>query len=148
MAPNFTLPDQTGKLHTLTQYRGQWVLVYFYPKDDTPGCTIEACNLRDHFLAYRERNIVILGISKDSVHSHAKFVKKYTLPFTLLADETGKVCEAYHVWNWKRMFGKTFLGINRTSFLIDPAGNIAKQYENVKPDEHASEVLDDVAKLQ
>lgn len=134
VAPDFTLPDQEGKMHTLSNYRGQFVLIYFYPKDDTPGCTKEACMLRDHFLQFQSLKVKVFGISTDSVKSHAKFAEKYKLPFTLLADEEKKVVEAYGVYP----------GINRESFLVNPEGKIAKIYEKVKPEEHAQEVLRDL----
>lgn len=143
-APAFTLPDHTGQLHNLADYAGQWVLIYFYPKDDTPGCTTEACSLRDNLPKFAGLNAQVIGISADSVKSHAKFVKKYGLPFTLLADEDKKVCMAYDVWGEKKFMGRTFMGIKRNSFLIDPSGKVAKIYENVKPAEHAAQVLADI----
>jgi peroxiredoxin Q/BCP len=147
-APSFSLPDHTGQLHNLTDYAGQWVLIYFYPKDDTPGCTTEACSLRDNLPKFKGLNAVVLGISADSVKSHAKFVAKYGLPFTILADQDKAVCEAYGVWGEKSMFGKWFMGIRRESFLIDPSGKVAKIYEHVKPQEHAQQVLADLQALQ
>lgn len=146
-APDFSLVDQTGETHTLHQYHGHWVLLYFYPKDDTPGCTTEACSIRDSLPKFTTNHIVVLGVSKDSVASHARFAQKYGLPFTLLADEAGAACETYGVWGGKSFMGKKFLGIHRTSFLIDPAGKIAKIYENVKPAKHVAEVLADIAQL-
>ncbi|TSC89133.1 MAG: peroxiredoxin Q/BCP [Parcubacteria group bacterium Gr01-1014_3] len=134
MIPNFSLPDQTSKIHNLKDYKGQWVLVYFYPKDDTPGCVKEACAIRDNFPAFKKLGIQVFGISADSVKSHAKFAEKYDLPFTLLADEDKKVV-------------KEWGGIARTSFLIDPKGKVAKVYEKVKPETHAEEVLADLSKL-
>ena len=144
LAPDFTLPDQAGIAHTLTEYRGQWVLLYFYPKDDTPGCTKEACSIRDAFPDFRALDMVVLGVSADSVKSHDKFVKKYDLPFTLLADEEKTVVNLYGVWAKKKFMGREYLGILRSSFLIDPAGKIAKIYENVKPELHAAEVLEEL----
>ena len=130
-APEFTLPDQDGKEHSLKEYRGAWVLLYFYPKDDTPGCTKEACAIRDDFPDFGAQKARVLGVSTDSVASHKKFAEKYSLPFTLLADEKKEVVGLY--------------GVSlRTSFLINPEGVIAKIYENVKPEVHAKEVLQDL----
>ena len=143
-APDFSLPDQDGVTHTLAQYRGSWVLLYFYPKDDTPGCTKEACMIRDSFPNFRSLSITVLGVSADSVKSHKKFAEKYTLPFTLLADENKEVVNRYHVWAPKKFMGREFLGVLRTSFLIDPKGAIYKIYDSVKPAEHAAEVLNDL----
>ena len=146
-APSFSLFDQNGKIHKLSDYKGKYVLLYFYPKDDTPGCTIEACTLRDNWNQFKKAKLNVLGISVDNVKSHDKFVKKYNLPFTLLADEEKKVVNAYGVWGPKTFMGKLFQGTARSSFLIDPKGKIAKIYEKVKPDEHAEEVLKDWAEL-
>lgn len=146
-APDFSLPDQDGNIHKLSDYQGQWVLVYFYPKDDTPGCTTEACTLRDNFPAFQKLNVQVLGISVDSQNSHNKFVRKYHLPFTLLADEDKKVVEQYGVWQEKSMYGRQYMGTMRSSYLIDPSGKIAKVYEKVKPATHAEEVLEDVKEL-
>lgn len=142
-APDFTLPDQEGKSHSLSAQKGKWVLLYFYPKDDTPGCTQEACTIRDQFPAFKTLDIVVFGVSVDSVKSHAKFVEKYKLPFPLLADEEKTVVHAYGVWGKKKFMGREYMGISRTSFLIDPDGKITKVYENVKPLVHAQEVLAD-----
>lgn len=147
LAPAFSLPDQSGQLHSLKDYRGQWTLIYFYPKDDTPGCTTEACGLRDNFPKFKKLQAVVLGISVDTVKSHQKFVTKYQLPFTLLADEDKTVVKKYGVWQKKKFMGREFMGIVRTSFLINPQGKIAKIYESVKPDEHAEEVLGDLRVL-
>ncbi len=143
-APEFMLPDQDGKSHKLSDYKGQWVLLYFYPKDDTPGCTKEACSLRDTLPRFGELKAVVLGMSADSVARHKKFADKYQLPFTLLADEDKVVLHAYGVWGEKKFMGRTFMGINRMSFLIKPDGTIAKVYEKVKPAEHAKEVIADL----
>ncbi len=143
-APDFTLADQEGAMHTLSQYQGQWVLLYFYPKDDTPGCTKEACMIRDAFPDFRALDIVVLGVSVDAVKSHKKFVEKYELPFTLLADEEKTVVNLYHVWAKKKFMGREYMGTLRMSFLIDPKGTIAKVYEDVKPAAHAAEVLADI----
>ena len=147
-APTFSLPDQSGKIHKLSDYKGKYVLLYFYPKDDTPGCTTEACTIRDAWSKFKKAKLVVLGVSVDSVKSHDKFVKKYDLPFTLLADEDKKVVHAYNVWGPKTFMGKLYQGTARSSFLIDPKGKIAKIYEKVKPDKHAEEVLKDLAALQ
>jgi peroxiredoxin Q/BCP len=146
-APEFSLPDQNGQPRTLADFLGQWVVLYFYPKDDTPGCTKEACSFRDGFARFKWAGIVVLGVSADSVRKHAKFVEKYELPFLLLADESKIVVEQYGVWAKKKFMGREYMGILRTTFLIDPAGKIAKIYENVKPEEHAEEVLSEVLRL-
>ncbi len=143
-APDFELLDQDGKSHKLSDYKGNFVLIYFYPKDDTPGCTKEACMLRDDFPSFKKIKAKILGISADSVKSHKKFAEKYNLPFTLLSDEKREVLKKYGAIKEKSMFGKTFLGIQRMSYLIDKEGNVAKVYENVKPAVHAEEVLEDL----
>ncbi|MDO8565507.1 MAG: thioredoxin-dependent thiol peroxidase [bacterium] len=143
-APDFTLPDQDGKTHKLSQYKGKWVLLYFYPKDDTPGCTIEACTIRDQFQDFKKIKAVVLGVSKDSVESHRKFADAYKLPFTLLSDEDKKVIKKYGVWGEKNMMGRKYMGVKRMSYLIGPDGKIKKVYENVKPPKHASEVLKDL----
>lgn len=144
-APEFSLFDECGQERFLKDYAGSWVLLYFYPKDDTPGCTKEACGIRDSFAEYKKQGIVVLGVSPDSVKSHAKFVVKYSLPFTLLADEEKSVATSYGVWAKKKFMGREYMGVLRTSFLIDPAGCVRKIYEAVKPEEHAAEVLRDVA---
>lgn len=146
-AKNFTLPDQEGKLHILKEYIGQWVVLYFYPKDDTPGCTVEACQFRDTFPQFKRSQAVVFGVSVDVVKKHAKFATKYELPFTLLSDEEKRVVELYGVWAKKKFMGREYMGILRTTFLINPAGKIAKIYENVKPDGHAEEVLKDINEL-
>ena len=147
-APAFSLPDQKGKIHKLSDYLGQYVLIYFYPKDDTPGCTKEACMIRDVFPDFKKTKSKVLGISVDSVESHKKFAEKYKLPFTLLSDENKKVVEKYGVWQEKSMFGKKYMGTMRTSFLVDPNGKIVKIYEKVKPEIHAEEVLKDLKELK
>lgn len=146
-APDFELPDQDGKIHKLSDYQGQKILVYFYPKDNTPGCTIEACQIRDDFPKFNSIKAEVLGISTDSVESHQKFAQKHSLPFTLLADANKEVVKAYNVYKPKKFLGKEFLGTQRTSFLIDGGGKIAKIYEKVKPALHAKEVLRDLANL-
>jgi len=147
-APDFTLADQNGDTHTLSAHKGKWVLLYFYPKDDTPGCTKQACAIRDNFPTFSEMNCVVYGISVDGEKSHKKFEEKYELPFTLLADTEKEVVRAYGVWKPKKFMGKEFLGTQRTSFLINPEGNIVKIYENVKPELHATEVLEDLKTMQ
>ncbi len=147
-AKNFALPDQNGKEHTLKQYLGQWVILYFYPKDDTPGCTVEACSFRDNFAALKRAGIVVLGISTDPVKKHAKFVEKYQLPFTLLSDEEKRVVMLYDVWGKKKLMGREYLGTHRVSYLIDPAGKIAHVFDPVKPAGHAEAVLDLVRTLK
>src|SRR6185437_10167297 len=146
-APEFALPDQEEKMHTLKDYRGQWVLLYFYPKDDTTGCTKEACAIRDEFPNFKKLKIKVLGLSVDSVASHKKFEKKYDLPFTLLSDEKKKIVKQYGVWGKKKFMGREYEGTFRTSFLIDPEGKIAKIYEGVDPVSHAEEVLADLKTL-
>lgn len=147
-APDFSLPDQTGALHTIQQYRGQWVLLYFYPADDTPGCTTEACSIRDNLPRFSDKDLTVLGVSADTVASHAKFANKYGLPFTLLSDENTAMQQQYGVWRPKKLFGKEFLGTVRASYLIDPRGRIVKVYPKVKPETHVTEVLLDLAALQ
>lgn len=146
-APEFTLPDQNGTMHNLTQYRGQWIVLYFYPKDDTPGCTKEACSFRDNFEALRERGIVVLGVSKDTQASHKKFADKFNLNFTLLSDESTEMIKSYEAFGEKKFMGKTFQGIHRITYVIDPQGIIRKVYEKVKVEEHAQEILRDINSL-
>ena len=148
IAPDFELLDQDGKSHTLSGYIGNFVLIYFYPKDDTPGCTKEACSLRDDFPNFKKLKAKVFGISADSVKSHKKFAEKYDLPFTLLSDEKKSVLKKYKAIGEKSMFGKTFLGIKRMSYLIDKEGKIVKVYEHVKPEVHAEEVLRDLQSLK
>jgi thioredoxin-dependent peroxiredoxin len=140
-APDFELLDDTGTPRKLSEYRGRNVVLYFYPKDDTPGCTTEACNFRDDYSAYENAGVVILGISPDSVASHVKFKKKFQLQFPLLADEGHKVCDLYGTWGPKKFMGKSYEGVLRTTFLIDENGTIVKVYENVRPAEHSAELL-------
>ncbi len=140
-APDFALPDETGAIRKLSDYRGKPVILYFYPKDDTPGCTTEACNFRDDYSAYEENGVTILGVSPDSPKSHAKFKAKFNLPFTLLADEDHQIAEQYGVWGRKKFMGREYDGILRTTFLIGPAGTIAQVFENVKPANHSAEIL-------
>lgn len=140
-APQFSLQDETGQVRNLSDFKGQAVVLYFYPKDDTPGCTTEACGFRDGYGEYARAGVVILGVSPDSPKSHAKFKAKYDLPFSLLADVDHAVCEAYGVWGRKKFMGNEYDGVFRTTFVIGKDGQIVKVYENVKPDGHAQEVL-------
>ena len=144
---DFSLPDQNGKIHQLSSYKGKWVLLYFYPKDDTPGCTKEACGFRDSLNDLKKHNVVVLGVSADSVSSHQKFAKKYNLNFSLLSDEKKEVIKAYGAWGKKKFMGKEFEGILRISFLINPEGEIVKKYDKVKPEIHAKEVLEEIKNL-
>jgi peroxiredoxin Q/BCP len=140
-APEFSLQDESGAVRSLSEFRGQPVVLYFYPNDDTPGCTTEACNFRDDYSQYAQAGIIILGVSTDSPKSHAKFKTKYGLPFPLLADVEHKVCELYNVWGLKKNYGREYSGVFRTTFLIDEAGKIIHVFENVKPAGHSTEVL-------
>jgi peroxiredoxin Q/BCP len=140
-APDFELLDDTGTPRKLSDYRGQKVVMYFYPKDDTPGCTKEACNFRDDYSAYDKAGVKILGVSPDSVASHVKFKKKFQLQFPLLTDEGHKVCDLYGVWGPKKFMGREYEGVLRTTFLIDENGNIVRVFENVRPPEHSAELL-------
>jgi peroxiredoxin Q/BCP len=141
LAPDFKLQDETGAFRQLSEFRGSPVVLYFYPKDDTPGCTTEACNFRDGYGEYQRAGVIILGISPDSVKSHAVFKTKFSLPFTLLADNDHKVCELYKVWGQKKFMGREYDGVFRTTFVISPSGKIVKVFENVKPEGHSQEVL-------
>lgn len=143
-APVFKLPDQEGKMHKLSDYKGEWILIYFYPKDNTSGCTKEACMIRDNFPAFKKLKARVFGVSIDSVKSHKKFAEKYDLPFTLLSDDFKEVVNKYGVWAKKKFMGREYMGILRMSFLIDPQGKIVKIYEKVKPEIHAEEVLLDL----
>ncbi|HNP36986.1 MAG TPA: peroxiredoxin [Woeseiaceae bacterium] len=142
-APDFELPDQEGQLHSLEDYRDHWVVLYFYPRDDTPGCTAEACEFRDNIFAFRDLNAQVLGISLDDIQSHSDFAEKYSLPFPLLADTDGTVADTYGVKT--KMFGMTVA--KRQTFLIDPHGKLVKHYEKVRPDDHSAEILADLATL-
>ncbi|MDP1688666.1 MAG: thioredoxin-dependent thiol peroxidase [bacterium] len=146
-APEFDLPDQDGKMHKLSDYKGKYILLYFYPKDDTPGCTKEACAIRDSYEGFGKMKTVVLGISADSIVRHKKFANKYKLPFTLLSDETKQVMKDYGAYGKKKFMGREYNGIFRISFLINPKGYIEKVYEKVKPPEHAGEVLTDLNTL-
>ena len=140
-APDFELLDVTNVSRKLTDFRGKKAVLYFYPADDTPGCTKEACNFRDDYSAYQKAGIQILGVSPDTVKSHVKFKQKFQLPFPLLADEGHKVCDLYQVWGPKKFMGKEYEGVLRTTFLIDENGKIVKVFEQVRPAEHSAEVL-------
>lgn len=140
-APVFAATTNDGGRISLADFKGKNVILYFYPKDDTPGCTKEACAFRDHFAHFKKKGAVVLGVSTDPVKSHAKFVEKLKLPFTLLADEDRKIVETYGVWGQKTFMGRKYLGTHRVTFLIGPDGRIKKIWPKVKPEEHASEVL-------
>lgn len=146
-APDFNLQDQEGASHTLKEFSGKWLLIYFYPKDDTPGCTKEACGLRDWYSVYKKAGIEIVGVSKDSVKSHARFTGKYDLPFTLLSDPEKTMHEAYGVWAQKKFMGREYMGALRWSFLINPKGEIAHVFDKVKPETHAEEVIEEFQKI-
>jgi thioredoxin-dependent peroxiredoxin len=146
-APNFSLPDGDGNTVTLSDLRGQWVVLYFYPRDNTPGCTKEACGFRDAHLDYQSKNVVVLGVSTDDAKSHTKFSTKFSLPFPLLSDADGQVATAYESYGLKKFMGKEFMGIYRNTFVIDPDGKIAKIYQKVKPENHAIELLADLENL-
>lgn len=148
-APLFSLPDQHGNVRTLQEFHGKWVVLYFYPKDDTPGCTKEACNFRDARESIAALgNAEVIGVSRDSVSRHKKFAEKYGLTFTLLSDETAEMIKTYGAWQEKSMFGKKYMGIQRMTLLIDPTGNIVKEYPKVNPARHAAEIIKDLQSLQ
>lgn len=147
-ATDFRLSDQDGVIHTLVQYKGKWVILYFYPKDDTPGCTKEACNFRDSTEEFKKHGVAILGVSKDSVASHKKFAEKYHLTFPILSDESVETIKAYHAWGKKKFMGREYDGTLRMTYLINPDGDIAKVYENVNPLVHAEEILTDLQSFQ
>ena len=140
-APAFTAETSGGGKISLNDCKGQWVILYFYPKDDTPGCTKEACAFRDHYADFRKNGALVFGVSTDPVKHHDKFVEKFKLPFPLLADTDRKIVQAYGVWGEKSFMGRKYLGTNRVTFLIDPNGNIRKIWPTVKPEGHAAEVL-------
>jgi len=146
-APEFELLDDTNTTRHLSDYKGRPVILYFYPADDTPGCTKEACSFRDDYSAYKKVGVTILGVSPDSVKSHVKFKEKYQLPFPLLADEDHQVCTAYGVWGLKKFMGREYEGVLRTTFLVDAQGKIARVFENVRPAEHSPEVLEALKNL-
>jgi peroxiredoxin Q/BCP len=140
-APAFSAPDQTGKIISLADFEGETVILYFYPKDDTPGCTAEACSFRDSHKLMVERGVNVLGVSPDSVKSHAKFAEKFKLPFPLLADEGHKIADAYGMWVEKSMYGRKYMGVERSTFVIDGTGRIAAIHRKVKPAEHVGQLL-------
>ncbi len=144
-APAFNLKDQTGQAHKLSDYAGQWVVLYFYPKDDTSGCTKEACQFRDAQPAFDQSKAVVLGVSPDDEKAHAKFAGKYELPFTLLADPDKTVLTKYGVWQQKSMYGRKYMGVVRTTYLIDPKGKVAARWDKVKVPNHEQEVLKRIA---
>jgi thioredoxin-dependent peroxiredoxin len=146
-APDFELLDDTNKARRLSSLRGKPVILYFYPKDDTPGCTKEACNFRDDYSAYKKAGVIILGVSPDTSSSHARFKAKYQIPFPLLADEGHKVSDLYKAWGLKKFMGREHEGVLRTTYLIDAKGTIAHVFENVRPAEHSAEVLEAVRSL-
>lgn len=147
-APDFSLLDQDNKTRKLSDWTGKWLVLYFYPKDDTPGCTIEACSFRDEYEVIKEAGAEVVGVSKDSPKSHKKFADKYKLNFTLLSDESGEMIKAYGAWNEKSMFGKSYMGISRKTVVIDPSGNLVKEYPKVTPKDHAVQILQDLATLK
>ena len=140
-APSFSLPDQQGEMHSLADYAGQPVIIYFYPKDDTPGCTKESCAFQDHLPKLKKSKAAVLGMSVLDSASKAKFAKKYDLTFPLLADEDHAVMDKYGVWQEKSMYGKKYMGVARTTYLIGPEGQVVKRWDGVKVDGHAEEVL-------
>ena len=140
-APDFTLPDQNGEMKSLEDFRGQKVILYFYPKDMTAGCTKQACAFGELYPQFREKGAVVLGVSKDTVASHKRFEEKYGLPFTLLSDTEKTVIQAYDVWKEKKLYGKVSMGVVRTTFIIDEQGNIEKVMPKVKPDTNAAEII-------
>ena len=144
-APDFEATTDTGERVKLSDFRGKSVVLYFYPKDDTPGCTVEACGFRDAISEFDKRGAVLLGVSPDDEASHVRFKEKYDLPFTLLADPEHEVAEQYGVWGEKNYAGKKYMGINRSTFVIDPQGNVARAMLGIKPAGHASEVLDSLS---
>lgn len=143
--PSFELPDQQGKLVKSSDFAGKPLVVYFYPKDDTPGCTKEACSFRDTFKEYHDRGIIVIGISADTPQAHGKFASKYNLPFILLSDTEKSVIKAFGAWGEKKMYGKSYEGIIRSTFVIDGQGKIKKVFPKVKPEDHAKEVLEALA---
>ncbi len=140
-APAFRLQDQHGQTHTPADYAGRCVVLYFYPKDDTPGCTTEACGFRDHEAALKKAGAVVLGVSPDDEESHGKFAAKFSLGFPLLADQDAKVAQKYGVWQEKNMYGRKYMGVARTTYLIGPDGKVAHRWDKVKPKDHADQVL-------
>jgi len=147
VAPDFKLPDDQNNTVSMSDFKGKKLVLYFYPKDDTPGCTAEACDVRDNFRKLNDLSVSVLGVSRDSVESHRKFKGKFDLNFPLLSDEEGTLCEAYGVWMEKSMYGKTYMGIERSTFLIDEAGIVRKVWRGVKVTGHVDEIMEEVKKL-
>lgn len=145
--PTFSLPSSSGKEISLADFKGKKIVLYFYPKDDTPGCTTEACEFRDNLKNYEAVNAVVIGVSKDPLKSHDKFIEKYGLPFELISDVEGKLLDAFGVWKEKSMYGKTFMGVERTTFLIDENGKIAKAWRKVSVPNHVATVLEEAKSL-
>lgn len=146
-AKDFKLPASNGNIVSLEDFKGKNIIVYFYPKDNTPGCTTEACSFRDSFEEFQSSETIILGISKDSIKKHNGFIEKHNLPFLLLSDEDGKVCEDYGVWQLKKMMGKEYMGIVRSTFLIDKEGSLVKEWRAVKVNGHIEEVLEFIKEM-
>ena len=144
-APDFTLPDQNGNMHSLSEYRGKKVILYFYPKDNTAGCTKQACGFAERYPQFTEKGAVVLGVSKDSVASHKKFEEKYGLPFTILSDPELVAIQAYDVWQEKKNYGKTYMGVVRTTYLIDEEGKIAKAFDKVKAADNPEQMLGELS---
>ncbi|MDW8272315.1 MAG: thioredoxin-dependent thiol peroxidase [Bacteroidota bacterium] len=147
-APEFTALDQEGNTISLADYRGKWVVLYFYPRDNTSGCTREACEFRDALEQISAHGAVVIGVSPDSVRSHQNFAQKHQLPFRLLADEHHRIAEAYEVWKEKKLYGKTYYGVERTTYIIAPDGTIAAVFSKVRPDGHALQVVQTLAQLR
>jgi len=147
-APAFSLPDQNKQVHALADYAGKWLVIYFYPKDDTPGCTTEACAFRDAWSQYEEQGIAVVGISKDTAGSHQRFSQKFELNFPILSDRSTETIQAYGAWGTKKFMGKEFQGIIRKTFIVNPAGEIVKEYVGMDVAVHAQEILADIASLQ
>lgn len=147
-APAFTLLDQSGKPQKLSDHDGKWRVVYFYPKDDTPGCTKEACAIAEVYKDFTKAGVKVFGVSKDSPESHKAFAKKFKLPFTLLSDESLKTIEKYGAWQERSMYGKKFMGTARITYIIDPKGKVAAVYPKVTPDKHALQLLQDLKTLK
>ena len=141
LAPDFTLPDQGGVVHKLSEWRGKWLVLYFYPKDDTSGCTAEACDFRDNLAKFNKAKAVVIGISKDSPMSHDNFKAKQGLTFTLASDEDGRVCQRYGVWIEKSLYGRKYMGIDRATFIVDPMGKVVRAWRRVKVPGHVDQVL-------
>lgn len=146
-SPDFSLPDQFGKQHTLSDYAGKWLVIYFYPKDNTPGCTKEACSFRDGRDILSALGVEVIGISKDSVKNHAKFANKHRLNFTILSDEATDTIQAFGSWKLKKFMGREYMDISRDTYLVNPRGEIVKKYEGVNPLKHFSEIYDDLKEL-